>query len=186
MIVGHQLRALKAHLERGGVVAYATRAVFGLGAAPHSSHGIRRLLRLKRRPWQKGLIVIAHQAQKLARFHGPLTAAETTRMHSRWPGNHTWLVPAHPHCHGDITGNRRPRLVALRVDDYPATQMLCRLLNMALISTSANRTGQRPAKSFREVARRFGTTQLRIIAGRTRHGAKPSRIERLAGGLVRG
>lgn len=183
MIVGHKIRALKRHLKQGGVVAYATRAVFGLGVDPGSTRGLQQLLRFKRRPKQKGLIVIAHEAKLLKGFHAPLTAEENRLMNSRWPGNHTWLVPAHAHLNAAVTGNRRPRLVALRVDDYPSTYELTQSLGMALISTSANRAGQRPAKSYREVRRRLG--KLWVLSGRTRHGETPSRIERLSGGLVR-
>jgi L-threonylcarbamoyladenylate synthase len=184
MICGHRRRALQAHLKQGGVIAYATRAVFGLGCNPQSPRGIKRLLALKHRPKQKGLIVIAHEAGRLKRFHAKLSGEQNRQMLSRWPGNHTWLVPAHPHCPAHITGNRQPRQVALRVDDYPVTQTLLKSLGQPLISTSANRAGQRPAKTRREVLRRFGHL-LRVLPGRTRRGEAPSRIENLAGGVVR-
>lgn len=184
MIVGHRLRALKAYLKRGGVVAYATRAVFGLGSDPKSVQGIGRVLAVKRRPKQKGLIVIAHEAKHLRGFTEKLSPDQMQQMHARWPGNHTWLVPAQPHCPALITGNRRPRRVALRVDDYPATATLLKSLKAPLISTSANRAGQRPAKTRREVLRRFGH-QLQVLPGRVRRGESPSRIEVLGGGVVR-
>ena len=167
-------RALRAHLRRGGLVAYATRAVFGLGCDPRSAQGLRRLLRLKRRPAHKGLIVIGDSLQRLQRFHAPLTELQRARVISSETGC-TWLLPAGPRAWSLLTGHGRPRRMALRVETYVDALQLCRSLRMALVSTSANRAGQRPVKTTRECLRQFGG-QVRVLPGRVVPRARPSTI----------
>ncbi len=172
-------RALRAFLRRGGLIAYATQAVFGLGCDPRSPRGLRRLLALKRRPAHKGLIVIADRQERLARFHQPLTPSQQLRAQSRWPGAHTWLMPAAARVPVALRGRHRragqvPR-IALRVDAHPDAVALCRRLKMALVSTSANRAGQRPLKSARACQRQFGG-RVRVLPGRVKAHCRPSTV----------
>ncbi len=172
-------RALRAYLRQGGVIAYATQAVFGLGCDPWSPRGVRRLLAVKRRPAHKGLIVIADRQERLAPFHRRLTPAQQARALSRWPGAHTWLMPAAARVPRSLLGRHRqpgqwPR-IALRVDAHRDAVALCRHLEMALVSTSANRAGQHPIKSTRECLRRFGKA-VRVIPGRVKAHCRPSTI----------
>lgn len=172
-------RGLRDYLRRGGVIAYATRAVFGLGCDPTSLQGLRRLLALKRRPVHKGMIVIADRAERLAPFHASLTSAQKARRDSRWPGSHTWLMPAASRLPSLLLGHHRqpgsPRRIALRVDAHPDAVALCRRLGMALVSTSANRAGRRPIRTARECRRQFGG-RVRVIPGRVVHRCRPSTI----------
>ncbi len=172
-------RALRAYLRQGGLIAYATQAVFGLGCDPWSPRGVRRLLALKRRPAHKGLIVIAERQERLAPFHRRLTPVQQARAQSRWPGAHTWLMPAAPRVPRSLMGRRRqpgqwPR-IALRVDAHQDAVALCRHLKMALVSTSANRAGQRPLQTTRACLRQFGK-QVRVIPGRVKAHCRPSTI----------
>lgn len=172
-------RALRAYLRQGGVIAYATRAVFGLGCDPASLRGLRRLRAIKRRPAHKGVIVIADRPERLSPFHAPLTEAQNTRCVSRWPGSHTWLVPAAARLPALLLGTRRQpgqaRRIALRVDAHPDAVGLCRRLGMALVSTSANRAGRRPIQTSRECMRQFGS-RVRVIPGRVVKHCRPSTI----------
>ncbi|MBU6505177.1 MAG: Sua5/YciO/YrdC/YwlC family protein [Betaproteobacteria bacterium] len=175
-------RALRAYLRQGGVIAYATRAVFGLGCDPSSVRGLRRLLAIKRRPVHKGMIVIADRSERLARFHAPLAPAQKARCESRWPGSHTWLVPSAPRVPLLLLGRHRQpgqaRRIALRVDAHPDAVNLCRRLEMALVSTSANRAGRRPIRTTRECLRQFGK-RVRVIPGRVVPHCRPSTISDL-------
>jgi len=167
-------RALRAHLRRGGLVAYATRAVFGLGCDPRSARGLRRLLRLKRRPAHKGLIVIGDRWSRLQPFHAPLTPSQRARMAADEAAC-TWLLPAGGRAWPLLTGGGLPRRMALRVDRHADAVHLCRALRMALVSTSANRAGLRPVKTTRECWRQFGG-QVYVVPGRVVPRARPSKI----------
>ena len=82
------------HLTHGGVIAYPTEAVYGLGCDPWNKSAIARLLALKRRSWQKGLILIAANYAQLTPFLEPLTPTLAAKVLATWPGAVTWLLPA--------------------------------------------------------------------------------------------
>jgi L-threonylcarbamoyladenylate synthase len=174
-------RGLAAYLRAGGLLAYPTRGSFGLGCLPGHRRALRRLVRIKRRPLHKGLIVVSDRIERLRRLHAPLDPALAARAATRWPGHWTWLVPVAPGVPRILHG--RGSRIALRVDDYPPVRALCAGLRTALVSTSANRSGQRPARTLREVRRRFGPA-LRVLAGRCEPGARPSVIADLASGTI--
>ncbi len=180
-------RALRAYLRQGGLIAYATQAVFGLGCDPRSALGLKRLRALKQRPLQKGFIVIADTPQRLARLHQPLPATLQARCLSRWPGPHTWLMPAAKGVPPALRGRSRPQggpaRIALRVDAHPDAVALCRALRMALVSTSANPAGKRPFRHTRPCQQRW-PGRVWVIPGRVRARARPSTIADLLSGQV--
>ena len=170
-------------------MAYPTRAVYGLGCDPSNHLALRALLRLKSRPVHKGLIVVADRRDLLRRFHVPLSVEEEARLQARWPGGHTWLIPARQPMTTWLRGRKRgfegdfrPR-IALRQDDYGPLARLCRRLDMALVSTSANRSGRKPLKTARACRQAFGS-RVRVIDGRCQASARPSTVADLITGRV--
>jgi L-threonylcarbamoyladenylate synthase len=128
-------------LRQGGVVAYPTEAVWGLGCDPDDEAAVLRLLAIKQRDVAKGLILVAAE---LAQFDGwlawdALSAAQGERVRATWPGPYTWIVPALPRVPRWITG--RHEGVAVRVSGHPQVVALCRALGKPLVSTSANLAG---------------------------------------------
>lgn len=174
-------RALLAHLRRGGLIAYATAGSFGLGCLPQHPQALRRLVRLKRRPLHKGLIVVADRLERLQRFMAPLASAQQAQLRARWPGHWTWLVPASRRVPALLRG--RSRKIALRVDPYPSVKALCAALRVPLVSTSANRSGRRALRSARAVQRQFGG-QVKVLNGRCKRGARASTIADLLSGRI--
>jgi L-threonylcarbamoyladenylate synthase len=168
-------------LNHGGVIAYPTESCFGLGCDPRNPHAVERLLRIKGRPERKGLILIASSLKQLKPYLAPLKPADINRLNSKWPGPHTWLVPASHNCPSWLTG--RHSTIAVRVTAHPSTARLCREAGMALVSTSANRSGQKPARMASECSRLFGS-KVRVIPGRIGKRRKPSTIQDLATGKI--
>jgi L-threonylcarbamoyladenylate synthase len=167
-------KKIRSHLDHGGIIAYATASCFGFGCDPNKPLTINKLLRLKQRPRSKGLIVIADRFQRLAPFIKPLTAAEKNRAMSKWPGPHTWLMPASHRASSALRG--RHKKIAVRVDVHPDTVRLCKALGMALVSTSANVSGKRPVKTYRDCVRQFGKKVL-VVPGRIGRSKLPSTIQ---------
>ena len=171
-------------LKENGVVAYPTEAIFGLGCNPLSRLGVQRILKIKGRPQHKGLILIADNFARLGQFVAPLSKAQMTTMQASW-GNkskpHTWIVPASKHCPKWITGQHKT--IAIRVSSHPLTAELCKNIGMAIVSTSANRSGGQPAKTSHQCKRLFGA-QVRLLAGRTAGAKKPSTIQDLISGKI--
>ena len=165
-------------LREGGVVAYATEHCFGLGCDPRNSRAVARLLRVKGRPADKGLILIAAAVDQLAPYvvDVPPPAAAT------WPGPHTWLLEPRPHVPRWLTG-AHPR-IAVRVTAHAQAAALCRAAGMAIVSTSANRSGEQPARSFRDTVRRLGGALDYVLPGRVGGLAAPTPIRDAASGEV--
>jgi L-threonylcarbamoyladenylate synthase len=179
--VSGEADSLRAHLRRGGLIAYPTESCYGLGCDPRNPRALKRLIRLKGRSAAKGLLLIADHIKRLHPFMRPLSAADRTRMSRSWPGPVTWVIPAASACPPLLTGGRAT--IAVRVTAHPDAARLCRRLGMALVSTSANTHGKKPAKTAAECRRIFGA-QVRVIAGRIGQRRRPSTLIDLATGTV--
>ncbi|MBI3433227.1 MAG: Sua5/YciO/YrdC/YwlC family protein [Hydrogenophilales bacterium] len=173
--------ALRGHLRRGGLIAYPTESCYGLGCDPRNSQALKRLIRLKGRSAAKGLLLIADRFRRLRPFIQPLIPADRARLARSWPGPVTWVVPASATCLSELTGGRPT--IAVRVTAHPGAAQLCRALGMALVSTSANKSGKKPAKTAAECRRIFGA-QVRVIAGRIGQRRRPSTLIDLATGTT--
>ncbi len=169
------------HLRRGGLIAYPTESCYGLGCDPRNPNALKRLIRLKGRSAAKGLLLIAHHFKQFAPFIRPLSAADQMKMQRNWPGPVTWVVPASPACSPLLTGGRAT--IALRVTAHPVAARLCRELGMALVSTSANKSGRKPAQTAAQCRRIFGS-RVRVIDGRIGTRRRPSTLIDLATGTT--
>ena len=172
---------LLAYLRRGGIVAYPTESCYGLGCDPRNARALTRLIQLKGRSAAKGLLLIADHFKRLQTFVRPMDAGDRARVQRSWPGPVTWVVPASAACPPRLTGGRAT--IAVRVTAHPAAARLCRSLGMALVSTSANKSGKKPAKTAAECRRIFGA-QVRVIDGRIGQRRRPSTLIDLATGTV--
>ena len=141
-------------IQAGGVIAYPTEGVFGLGCDPKHASAVARILAIKQRPVSKGLILIAASQQQLRPYLAPLNVAQQTLLDQSWPGPVTWIVPAGPRCPAWVRGAHPT--VAVRVSAHPIVADLCRRLNHPLISTSANRAGRPPYRHARAARHRLG------------------------------
>ncbi len=148
-------RALGQHLRAGGLIAYPTESCYGLGCDPRNREAVKNILRLKKRPQAKGMILIAADFKQLRSYVKPLTAAQLQKAQSTWPGPHTWLMPKSVDCPVWLTGKHEK--VAVRVTAHKPAASLCRGLGMALVSTSANISGGKAIRSARECQRQFGS-----------------------------
>lgn len=137
-------------LRRGGVIAYPTEAVWGLGCDPFDENAVMRLLSLKQREVGKGLILIAADTGQLDGLVDweKLPGARRAEVLASWPGPHTWVVPATARVPRWITGDHEG--VAVRVSAHPPVVALCRAFGGALVSTSANTAGAPPPRSLSE------------------------------------
>ena len=141
-------QAVKA-LEQGGVIAYPTESVFGLGCDPWDEDAVMKLLTIKQRAWEKGLILIAADFNQLQDFIQPLSNELLTQLEKTWPGPVTWLLPAKADIPTYLCGQHRT--IAVRVTAHKQTADLCRSFKSAIVSTSANLAGLPPAKTTHDV-----------------------------------
>lgn len=161
-------------LHRGGLVAYPTEAVYGLGCLPWERRAVERLLDTKRRSWRKGLSLIAasrEQLEHLVEFPAGLLAEE---LRLSWPGPVTWVLNAKPGVPFWLTGGRDT--LAVRVTGHALSRRLCETAASPLISTSANRSGRPPLRRALHVRREFGASVDCVLKGKLGGEAKPTMI----------
>jgi L-threonylcarbamoyladenylate synthase len=177
-----QLRTAARWIREGGVVAYPTESVFGLGCNPAIPTAVERLLVLKRRSVAKGLILIASDWEQLQPWLARLPHLWHKQLLSSWPGPVTWLVPAATGCPVWLTGQHDT--LAVRITAHPLASRLCAAAGSAIVSTSANRSGQRPARSVLQVRLQFGDRIDFVLPGQLGTLKNPTQIRDLASGRV--
>jgi L-threonylcarbamoyladenylate synthase len=166
----------------GGVVAYPTEAVFGLGCLPSNQAALRRILSLKCRPAAKGLIVIGARAEHLRPLVGRMHTEFEAAIAGLGERPTTWIVPRSWRVSALLSGGRHT--VALRLSRHPVAAALCDAIGGAVVSTSANRTGVRAATVARTVRLTLGRELDQIVAEPCGADLRPSRIVDLATGEV--
>ena len=171
---GRFLYRLRAHLHRGGLIAYPTESSYGLCCLPQKALAVRRLIALKKRPQHKGLIVIAANFAQLKPLLQPMAADEEAAIKRQWPAPITFLLPAHQRILPILRGRGRDKL-AVRIPALASARFLCHVTQSALVSTSSNRAGKKACRTEREVRRQFGR-QVMILGGRTGRRKQPSQI----------
>ena len=173
-----------AALRRGGVVAYPTEAVWGLGCDPRDETATLRLLVLKQREVDKGLILIAAAEAQLAPFidMDALDAAQRATVRASWPGPHTWIVPASLAAPRWITGAHAG--IAVRVSAHPGVVDLCNAFGAALVSTSANRAGEPAALAIEHLDPYIIERVDAVLAGDTGGLERPTDIRDARSGAV--
>ena len=169
-------------LQQGGVIAYPTEAVYGLGCDPAQHQAIQKLLELKQRDRDKGLILIAAEFEQLSPFLDKIEDSLKEQVLASWPGPVTWLWPAKSGVSSWLRGQHTT--IAVRVTDHPLVVELCRAFGGALISTSANVSGKPPARNAEQVRAQFNDQLDYIIDGEVGGLAKPSQIRDVLSGKV--
>lgn len=163
-------------LRQGGVIGYATEAVFGLGCDPDNEGAVRRLLDIKQRPLEKGLVLVAADFSQLLPYLdlSKLPAGRLNVILNTWPGPNTWIMPAKTDVPTWLKG--RFDSLAVRVSAHPQVHDLCLAFGKPLVSSSANITGQPPARSAVELEQQLGEQLDYILPGATEGLANPSLI----------
>ena len=173
-------------LRAGGLIAYPTEAVWGLGCDPSQDRAVQTLLRLKQRPEAKGMILVAAELEQL---HGwarldTLPDARQREVLASWPGANTWILPAGPLAPSWVTGEHSG--LAVRISAHPVVAALCRAWGGPLVSTSANLAGEPPARTRQALDPRLLPELSGWLAGETGGLAQPTPIrDALSGNVLR-
>lgn len=177
----HCRRAIQV-LRQGGIIAYPTEAVFGLGCDPLNRSAVARIFAVKRRSAHKRCILIAAAVEQLAFFtdtSDPLFAEHASRS---WPGPVTLVVQARRQVPTWLVGEERS--IALRVSDHLVPHALCSGFGGALVSTSANRSSKAPVREISKARLAFGTEVDCYVQGRVGGLDRPTRIIDIRSGSV--
>lgn len=186
VINGFSAEQLTELFHQGAVFAYPTEAVFGVGCDPLNELAVKTLLKLKNRPQEKGLILVASNYSQLLSFvdDKKIPMDRRSEIFSSWPGPNTWLLPKSSSAPNWITGDSD--FIAVRVTAHPLVRVMCDLFAGPLVSTSANITGNQPAKTKQQVFEQFNPESITLIDGALGESAKPTSIRNsLTGETIR-
>jgi L-threonylcarbamoyladenylate synthase len=166
-------------LRSGGVVAYPTEGVFGLGCIPDDVDAVIRILSIKKRSAALGLILVASAIEQL---EGWAELPDGTRLESSLDRPVTWLVPATKNVPYWIRGEHDA--IAIRITSHPVASALCDAAESPLVSTSANIAGSPPARTVFVLRRRFRKLVDYIVPGLCGPATGASEIRDLISGSV--
>ena len=169
-----QKRRFVEQLHKGGLVAYPTEAVFGLGCDPLNSEAVFSLLSLKRRMPEKGLILIASDFSQITPYIQAIPKSVIAKIHDVNQEPTTWLLPVNEVVPAWLTGDNQT--IAIRLVQHGLAKELCELAGMAIVSTSANMPGCAPTRTAFKTRLKFATKNVYTINGRAGSASKPSRI----------
>lgn len=182
-----KLRTAARLIKSGGVIAYPTETVWGLGCDPFQAKAVERILHLKKRAPAKGLILLSTCADDYAALLSTLNMTQRQQiLDSQFQGPATtWLVPDHNHVIPEwIKGEHS--CVAIRLTKHPLLLGLRRYYSGPIVSTSANPAGQKTANTRIRLRQYFGETLDCILPGECSRGATPSRIiDIMTGNILR-
>ena len=165
----------------GGVIAYPTEAVWGLGCHPFCESAVAQILALKKRPWHKGLILVAGDISQVEFLTYDLPAAQQDTLNQTWPGHISWLLEHKDRIPQIVHG--RHTTVAVRVSTHPVIKSLCALFGGPIVSTSANPAGLEPARNV-VTAKKYFRNQVVFAPGQVGAQSTPSKIKNLQTGEI--
>lgn len=173
------LEAASRAVEAGEVLLYPTDTVYGFGCHGLCSPALERILQLKRRNADKGLLLLIPDLQMAERLSRRLPR-QFERLASRlWPGPVTFLVPAAPTLPAAITGGQGK--VGIRYPNLPFLRLWLERVAAPIVSTSANLAGQPAPETGVELESLFGmNVDLFLDAGALPESA-PSTVLDLCG-----
>ncbi|MBR7887697.1 Sua5/YciO/YrdC/YwlC family protein [Marinomonas sp. A79] len=169
-------------LRKGGVAAYPTEAVWGLGCDPDNHAAVTRILTIKDRPESKGLILVAGNEQDLMPWRETLDEVTAQRLISIRQTPTSWVVPDTAIAPSWVRGEHDS--VAIRLSQHEPVQQLCAAFGGVLVSTSANPAGLPPATSAEQVDAYFGDKIDAIFSAPLGGASQPSQVRDILTGTL--
>ena len=178
------IREAVRHIAAGGVIAYPTDTVYGLGCNPFNAAAVLHLLSLKQRPTEHGVILLGNDLQQFLPILQPLGKAIADRVSRARAQPVTWVLPCRPEVPAWLTGQHDT--LAIRITRHPVAAALCENWGGPLVSSSANLHGRHPATSPLSVRKAFNGQLDYILHGVNGATNIPSTIrDGLSGELLR-
>lgn len=165
-----------AHIIRhGGIIAYPTDTIYGLGCDPYNADAVASINDIKQRPRSKQFILLAGHIDQIA----PLVDLDKAQLHklTRTTEPTSWVINAKLSAPSWLVSSSRT--ITIRISRQHDVQRLCHTLGHAIISTSANPSGKPPARNSLELHKYFHDCVDMILANHQKLTASPSKVIRL-------
>jgi L-threonylcarbamoyladenylate synthase len=164
-------------LKRGGLVAFPTDTVYGVGALASDSAAVESIYAAKGRPVEKAIPVLIGDPDDLVKVSLEVPEIAAKLAARFWPGPLTLVVPKHPDLPEVVSA---APTVGVRVPDHPVARALLRAAGPMAV-TSANLSGQPSPSTAQEVFAQLGGRIALILDGGKTPGGLPSTVVNCAG-----
>ena len=161
-------------LRRGGIVALPTDTVYGIAVALDTPNGIEALFAAKRRPPEKGVMLLLADAAQGPTI-GQWPAAAAALAEAFWPGGLTVIVPQRPEVPLPAALTGGAPTIGLRMPDHEAPRALAAAVG-PLPTTSANVSGLPEARTAAEIVEQLGDAVELVLDGGPAHGGPASTV----------
>ncbi len=177
----HQLAADV--LRDGGLIAIPTETYYGIAVDAFNESALERVFVLKKRPSVKPILVLIDHRDELEDLAREVPDPFLPLMDRYWPGPLTLVFPAKKALSPILTGGTGT--VGVRVSSCPYPRAICRELKRPITATSANISGQPPARSYQDIVRYFGNTIDLVVDGGVSDHCPGSTVVSCAGNQVK-
>ena len=161
------------YIAAGGVIAFRTDTFYGLGADPFNARAIRKIRQLKGREDGKPILLLISDESEVDRF---IQQAAFFKLVARkhWPAPLTLIGVSRPELPAALTASTHS--LGVRLPDDEGVRAFVRACGGALTATSANVSGQPPARTAKEVENYFPAGVDLIVDGREVTATEPSTV----------
>jgi len=162
-------------IKNGGIIAYPTDTIYGLGCDPYNREAVEEINNIKQRPLNKQFILLAGNIDQIK----PLTliSKQEEKIIAQNLEPTSWVVTASPKA--PLWLIDAENTLTIRISKHDDVKKLCHALGHAIISTSANISGKTPAKNALELHKYFHHSVDKIILSNNKQASKASKIIRL-------
>jgi L-threonylcarbamoyladenylate synthase len=167
-------------IHHGGIIAYPTDTIYGLGCDPYDADAVASINDIKQRPRSKQFILLAGHIDQVA----PLVDLDDEQQHKVTGTTEptSWVIDARPSAPSWLVSPGGT--ITIRISQQHDVQRLCAALGHAIISTSANPSGKPPARNSLELHKYFHHSVDMILADHKMLEASPSKVIRLCDNYI--
>ena len=158
-----QLRNAIKTLKSGGVIAYPTESVFGLGCDPYNLSAVSKILSIKSRSHNKGLILLVSDIRQALPLIKPLTKKQVAQINQKDKRATTWLLNKASTTSPLLSGTHKK--LAIRVTTNPVAKRLCQAFGKPIVSTSCNLNTKPTSTKVSNIRNKMGLKVDKIISG---------------------
>lgn len=175
MVSDFSIRHAAHIIRQGGIIAYPTDTIYGLGCDPYNADAVAHINAIKQRPQDKQFILLAGHIDQIKPL--VLLTSEQEKLIMQTREATSWIIDASKKAPLWLLDKNHS--LTIRLSNHEVVKKLCKNLGHAIISTSANPSAKMPARNSLELHRYFHHALDKILATNQKLIAKPSKIIRL-------
>ena len=169
-------------LKAGKVLVHPTESIWGLGCDALNESAINLIFKLKKRPLNKSLIVLAESYFSIKKFVTSLNPDQEKLLNEKWPGPYTFLFTYNKNLPGHLMNETGK--IAIRVSNHLPLKYLLKAYKGFMVSTSANFSGQSNINCPNKILETFANDDIAYYDELLGDQSKPSKIIDLETGII--